>query len=812
MGKKKLFVKILFVIIFLFPIISSQLSIPMNDNSFPKVIIEPPTISNASGTTNIYNNNTYNITNNITTNNYYNLTDYTGIVLYNQTNPDGKNVTLGNGGWFKGLFNWTIIGDWFGWNGAELSFNETKLNQTIASYTSNLSGVVNYTTLTFNTYNSSWDNRWLINGLNQTLNQWNYNQSLATFNMWNSTWDNSWVNVFAYNQTTATFNLYNSTWDNRAEIINVNNTYKNILNSECSVGSFVNGTYINGSIKCLSLGTTYYNATSISVAVGTGAGTLAYIQAYDNQPYNVTEVNSDYTLLVNFTGIPDFTTLLIRHKTSASGGHTATIQLWDYTDSFWEDYGLLTEPSTYEMKTIGVYDSSKHLSGGVVQIKISQTDVGVNHVQEFDWVAISKGFGTPTGQEIDPLSVHRDGTTPLTGNWNAGAYNITANWFEGLFNFGTTSYFTFNGSYLTLNETRLNNTIALYTSNLTMNYTNLPLINQSNIFGGNLSINGSNSLKLVSTRPTTAMIYNTNDSLNPSVDGLYLVPDASSHRVFIGSPTISPFSLNLKYLGAGGIENLQTLKTNQIDINTQTLFLANTSAGHSSITSYFGIEIMGNLLNATAVLRPADFGARTDASVKIVGGDALKPALIVRGGRNGTSLGAIQTGDLQQWVNSSGSIVSSININGSMGVGTSNPFYTLDVIGTGLNVSNSSNSANFCLNGICSSTFVGIVNYSSIAMLNTTAGQAFLGRINASDDGTSYAVKGTSGTARGELGHYDSVTDSNYGLYSNYGLIVGNANGDGTVYFKNLASDTGIKYLCIDTADGRVYANAGGCS
>ena len=36
--------------------------------------------------------------------------------------------------------------------------------------------------------------------------------------------------------------------------------------------------------------------------------------------------------------------------------------------------------------------------------------------------------------ETDPESVHRDGSTPLTANWDAGLYNITADWFKGNIN------------------------------------------------------------------------------------------------------------------------------------------------------------------------------------------------------------------------------------------------------------------------------------------------------------------------------------------------------------------------------------------
>jgi len=173
---------------------------------------------------------------------------------------------------------------------------------------------------------------------------------------------------------------------------------------------------------------TYYNATSIEVVTGTGSGTLEGIQTYNIIPYNVTEVSSDYELLVNFTEVDDFTTLIIRYKTDVDAGHTASIQIWDYEDSDWEDYGLLTESTTYEVKTLGVYDSTDHIDGGIVQVRFYQDEKAApptTHIHEFDWIVISKGFGTPVGQEIDPLSIHRDGNTPFNSNWNTGIYTIT---------------------------------------------------------------------------------------------------------------------------------------------------------------------------------------------------------------------------------------------------------------------------------------------------------------------------------------------------------------------------------------------------
>jgi len=62
------------------------------------------------------------------------------------------------------------------------------------------------------------------------------------------------------------------------------------------------------------------------------------------------------------------------------------------------------------MQTLGVYDDSEHIEDGIVQVRFYQEEVGnAGHVHQFDWVGLSKGFGTPVGEEIDPLSLHRDG-------------------------------------------------------------------------------------------------------------------------------------------------------------------------------------------------------------------------------------------------------------------------------------------------------------------------------------------------------------------------------------------------------------------
>ncbi len=101
-------------------------------------------ISWSGGTITIINQTTViNITNNITNNVGMN---FTNLALTNESNiwDDGLNNSLGEGGFWKGLFNWTTLTNWLSFDGATLSFNETRLNNTIGQYTSNItSGDVN---------------------------------------------------------------------------------------------------------------------------------------------------------------------------------------------------------------------------------------------------------------------------------------------------------------------------------------------------------------------------------------------------------------------------------------------------------------------------------------------------------------------------------------------------------------------------------------------------------------------------------------------------------------------------------------------
>lgn len=192
--------------------------------------------------------------------------------------------------------------------------------------------------------------------------------------------------------------------------------------------------YFNDSM----LSTTYYNATQSSFVAGTlDAGTLADIGhtdgAYDSVTLNFSEAagSPGLDLRINFTSITAFSGGVMRYKTSSLVGIYPIIQLWNYDTSAWEDYPSVASSTSFATIEQPVFDYSEHISGGVVQMRIYKASTGnINNHYYVDWVAIFKGYGTPAGEETDPYSVYRDGTRALSGNWDAGDYNITANGFN----------------------------------------------------------------------------------------------------------------------------------------------------------------------------------------------------------------------------------------------------------------------------------------------------------------------------------------------------------------------------------------------
>jgi len=340
--------------------------------------------------------------------------------------------------WFNGQFNWTEDSDYLTFNGSVLSFNETRLDQDIDI-------VVDAANTTMVSYVDA------------------MNASQATVIT---------AEIIAANATATSYtdsmNGSQSTWATNefspiAEPLSLHLNQDNWFNDSFGYIYWEDSdTIVFNQSK---LETVFFNASAVDNVTGTAAGTNELLQTYDSISYNISEVASDIDFRVNFSGITEFNNLIVRYKTpEEDSGHILQVQIYEPDEDEWEDYGVLPPTTGYSIVQFGVYDEEDHIDGeGVVQVRFYQDESsGKTHLHEFDWVTISKGFGTPAGQEVDPLSIHKDGTVSLTGNWNA-VLNISAEYFNGLFNWTTTlvsDYLTgsFDGYNLSIiiNDTKLN--------------------------------------------------------------------------------------------------------------------------------------------------------------------------------------------------------------------------------------------------------------------------------------------------------------------------------------------------------------------
>ena len=158
----------------------------------------------------------------------------------------------------------------------------------------------------------------------------------------------------------------------------------------------------------------YYNLNQSNIIAGTlNGGTILDTQhpdgIYDGITVNFTEVSGSPALDIrlNFTNVDDFSRGIIRYKTSSLSGDYPIIQMWNYNSSTWEDYPPIAETLIFATITQPVFDSSNHLQNGIVQMRIYKLVNGnINNHYYIDWIAISKGYGVPSGEEIDPYSWH----------------------------------------------------------------------------------------------------------------------------------------------------------------------------------------------------------------------------------------------------------------------------------------------------------------------------------------------------------------------------------------------------------------------
>jgi len=183
------------------------------------------------------------------------------------------------------------------------------------------------------------------------------------------------------------------------------------------------------------LSSIYYDATQTDMVTGTlDGGSLADTQhsdaSYDGRTLNFSEASGSpaLDLRVNFTGVEDFSRGVMRYKTSNLVGDYPVRQLWNYNTNSWDNLALFVVSEDFVTVTQPVFNNANYIQDGLVQMRIYKSGSGkVNNHYYIDWVAMVGGYGVPSGQEIDPLSIHRDGNVQFTDNWNTGNYNFSVN-------------------------------------------------------------------------------------------------------------------------------------------------------------------------------------------------------------------------------------------------------------------------------------------------------------------------------------------------------------------------------------------------
>lgn len=160
-------------------------------------------------------------------------------------------------------FNTSCGGSGSGDGSFNITYQTFAYNQTTPAL--NYVRIYYYNKTEIDSFNASW-----ISTFNITYQTWAYNQTTAVFNTvllnntiaqygnligFNSTFNSTYAQ-FAYNQTTSVFtiSLLNNTIAQYGNLIGFNltfnQTYNNLLNQTCPAGQVVNGTLINGTLKC----------------------------------------------------------------------------------------------------------------------------------------------------------------------------------------------------------------------------------------------------------------------------------------------------------------------------------------------------------------------------------------------------------------------------------------------------------------------------------------------------------------------------------------------------------------------------------
>jgi len=370
-------------------------------------------------------------------------------------------------------------------------YNGTKVNEIVQG---NITDV--YVALNLNiTASNIYANTILANNISANYSNWisTFNQTYHD-NVNTDSWSLNYTDY--YNKTLIDNNFSNYLTKTQIDSYNYNSTfnqtYSNLLNQDCPTGEVVNGTYPNGTLRCYSLSSTYYNATSSQIVKGNlDGGSLVDTQHpdgnYDSITFNFSETagSPGLDLRVNFSGVSSFNRGVMRYKTSSLSGDYPVRQLYNYDTSSWDSYPTLAQSEDFSIVTQPIFVGSKYIQNNVIQMRLYKTSNGnTNNHYYIDWVAMVKGFGTPSGQEVDPF-------------WNADkGYYWNATQINSILSANNTAWLsTFNQTYHDYVDTdtwSLNYTFYPTKENMYSNLSTTLLANGTRAMTGDLNMNNNN--------------------------------------------------------------------------------------------------------------------------------------------------------------------------------------------------------------------------------------------------------------------------------------------------------------------------------
>jgi len=185
-------------------------------------------------------------------------------------------------------------------------------------------------------------------------------------------------------------------------LVKINNISDYLSKFSASNATVINNYYYG------SANDTRYNVSTVQTVYGTSTTSdLNLLKIYDSITWNISENlgSNPMDFRINFTGVTSLNKIYLRERYEGGSGHELEVDLWDYVNSNWENYMLITDQSKLEISEIPVIDPTDHISGGKVQMRIYHLGTGISsHRLYIDFVQAVQSASAITSIEHDSLS------------------------------------------------------------------------------------------------------------------------------------------------------------------------------------------------------------------------------------------------------------------------------------------------------------------------------------------------------------------------------------------------------------------------